>query len=336
MATTLARMRQLIGTTANWAANDLVIGDGELALERTVAGVVLTKLGDGVKRYSQLGYVDFDVPVAPVPVNPFPAPTFQKFLSGSGTYRKNFAFVISPGSAAAGDTYTNNGITFTVYATVSNASLIYLAGNGDPTASGVLTRTAGAGSATLTYTLAIAPKFLKVRMIGGGGGGGGSGVTNPAGSVGASTVFGTSTATGGSNGAVNAASTIGAGMVGYNAAGGRGGGGSNSGSATTFIVGGHGGSGAFGGAGHSSIAGAVAGLPNTGGGGAGAGAGNAAGLAGGVGGNSGDYLDLLISAPASTYAYTVGAGGNGGPAGSSGFAGGAGGSGVILVEECYQ
>jgi hypothetical protein len=52
MKTTLARMRQLIGTAADWAANDLVIGDGELAIERN--GSVVLKLGDGVKRFSEL------------------------------------------------------------------------------------------------------------------------------------------------------------------------------------------------------------------------------------------------------------------------------------------
>jgi hypothetical protein len=56
MATELKRMRQLIGPPAEWAANDIVIGDGELALERGPGGVVLTKVGDGVRRYSELAF----------------------------------------------------------------------------------------------------------------------------------------------------------------------------------------------------------------------------------------------------------------------------------------
>lgn len=55
MTDTLARMRQLAGTTAQWAANDLVIGDGEIAVERTTVGIKL-KIGDGATRFSLLGY----------------------------------------------------------------------------------------------------------------------------------------------------------------------------------------------------------------------------------------------------------------------------------------
>ena len=53
-----ARMRQLIGTTAEWAANDLVIGLGEFAVE--IAGPLHNrlKMGDGINRYSALPYYD--------------------------------------------------------------------------------------------------------------------------------------------------------------------------------------------------------------------------------------------------------------------------------------
>ena len=51
------RMRQLIGTTLEWAANDLVIGDGEVAVERIVSGEVQMKVGDGVRKYSALPYI---------------------------------------------------------------------------------------------------------------------------------------------------------------------------------------------------------------------------------------------------------------------------------------
>jgi len=58
MTDTFARMRQLIGTTAEWGANDLIIGLGEFAIERLVGGSVRMKLGDGVLKYSQLPYFD--------------------------------------------------------------------------------------------------------------------------------------------------------------------------------------------------------------------------------------------------------------------------------------
>ena len=56
MTDTLARMRQLTGTTAQWAANDLVLGDGEVAVERRADLTVRIKVGDGLKRFSQLPY----------------------------------------------------------------------------------------------------------------------------------------------------------------------------------------------------------------------------------------------------------------------------------------
>ena len=63
MATELARMRQIIGTTADWAANDIVILQGEIALELRLDGFVWGKVGDGINTYSTLeyaigGYVD--------------------------------------------------------------------------------------------------------------------------------------------------------------------------------------------------------------------------------------------------------------------------------------
>jgi len=58
MADTFARMRQLIGTTAEWAANDRVIGLGEFAIERLGGGGVRLKLGDGVATFSTLPYSD--------------------------------------------------------------------------------------------------------------------------------------------------------------------------------------------------------------------------------------------------------------------------------------
>ena len=52
------RMRQLIGPTAEWAAHDLVVGKGEVAVEQLTTGAVKIKIGDGVLRYSQLPYID--------------------------------------------------------------------------------------------------------------------------------------------------------------------------------------------------------------------------------------------------------------------------------------
>lgn len=56
MADILARMRQLIGDPTEWAANDIVLGRGELALEVSGNDTML-KVGDGAQTYSQLPYV---------------------------------------------------------------------------------------------------------------------------------------------------------------------------------------------------------------------------------------------------------------------------------------
>jgi len=263
-----------------------------------------------------------------------PAPTIQTFTSSSGTYNKNYAFVITSGSATVGATYTNNSITFTVYATVASSTLVYMRGSGAPSASGTLTKSAGTGDSTLTFSEVIAIKSLRVRLIGGGAGGSGSGTTPGSGNAGTDTTFSTLTA-GGGVGADGAGGNNGGTATGgdINIVGGSGVTRATNG-ASAF--GGAGGSGAFGGAGGGGNNGAVAGgagATNSGGGGGGAGA--AGTLFAGSGGGSGGYVEKIITSPAATYSYGVGASGGGGGAGSGGAAGGAGGSGIVIVEESY-
>lgn len=54
MTTDYKRMRQLTGVASAWAANDLVIGSGEVAFEQEPDGTVQLKVGDGTRRFSQL------------------------------------------------------------------------------------------------------------------------------------------------------------------------------------------------------------------------------------------------------------------------------------------
>jgi hypothetical protein len=137
MTTTPARMRQIIGSTSDWAGNDLVIGSGEIAFERDASGILLgEKVGDGASRYSQLGY--FSQPVsasrfgfsvnAPSAINKaalasalaasdyvsLPAGTFQvdpgginvagKSIRGAGIYRTTLQM---PGVNTQGVIFTN-------------------------------------------------------------------------------------------------------------------------------------------------------------------------------------------------------------------------------------
>jgi len=53
MTDTLARMRQLIGTTAEWTANNLVLGDGEIGVERAASGPRI-RIGDGATAFLSL------------------------------------------------------------------------------------------------------------------------------------------------------------------------------------------------------------------------------------------------------------------------------------------
>jgi len=56
MPDSFARMRQIIGSTAEWTASDLVLGRGEIALEIVSPADVRLKVGDGTSRFSALPY----------------------------------------------------------------------------------------------------------------------------------------------------------------------------------------------------------------------------------------------------------------------------------------
>jgi hypothetical protein len=57
MANTLARMRQIVGLSADWAANNLTLGDGEIALERLSDGTVKARIGDGANAFENCPYL---------------------------------------------------------------------------------------------------------------------------------------------------------------------------------------------------------------------------------------------------------------------------------------
>src|SRR5262245_54259796 len=63
MADINARTRLLVGTTANWAASDLVLGDGEVGLERAGTAIKM-KAGNGSAKFSALPYLQM-TPVIP-------------------------------------------------------------------------------------------------------------------------------------------------------------------------------------------------------------------------------------------------------------------------------
>jgi len=196
------------------------------------------------------------------------------------------------------------------------------------------TYTTGSG----TYTTPASVIYIRVRMVGGGGGGGGGGTIATLGGSAGNSTFGTSFlvangATGSTGGSASLGSALGVALSGGNGFGitdyQPGGG---------HTTGGIGAASPFGGAGAGvNISAGTAAIANSGSGGGGGGANASANTGqGGAGGGAGGYVDAIITSPAASYSYTIGAGGTGGTAGTSGSAGGAGGSGYIIVEEFYQ
>lgn len=290
------------------------------------------------------------------------APTVQTFTStGSQT---GWLFTISTSSTmAVGDTYTNNGHTYTAQVALAaqSGAVLWMSGTG-ATSGTTLTRSAGSGTSSITFSTNQAtalyttpsspsPLYLRIKMAGAGGGGAGSstiaGNNGGAGSNGLNSYFGGNLLTAGGGTGASGGCGGGAGAGGTNSLGGipavsvPGGDGSGSGEITTagnnFLPGTAGGTTFLGGGGQGGPGNSAggAGATNTGAGGGGAG-GPAAGCTGAAGGAGGGIIDAIISAPAATYPYVVGTGGTHGSAGASGFVGGDGAAGVISVIEHYQ
>lgn len=274
------------------------------------------------------------------------APTIQRFTSGSGTYYLTYLFTVTAANATAADTYTNNGETFTVVETIAGGTTLRCTGTGAPDASGTLTKSAGSGDATITFSSVAKPVRLFVELVGGGGGGRGSGTTTSAGSGsnGNDSTFGSSfltaglgTGATGTGGAAGGTSTIASPAYGVTIPGGIGGTGFDTATTAIYAAGGFGGGTGLvsGTAGYLNVN-AVAATANTGTGGAGAGNGSSVGNRAGGGGGGAGYLLAVIANPSASYAYSIGAGGGGGTAGTTGFIGGTGASGVCTVWEEYQ
>jgi hypothetical protein len=291
------------------------------------------------------------------------APTVQKFLTTGTT--TGWLFTISTSTTVAvGDTYTNNGNTYTVLGalTAQTGQVFFTSQAAAPLASGTLTKAVSAsGPATITFSASIAlatyttptsprtPLYLKIKTVGGGGGGGSSGTASTNnGTAGLPTFFGANIALAGAGlGGGNAGGTGAAGgdptlntsgtILLVESVGGGGGGGVQGVSTSTQYPGGVGGNSMFGGGGFSvASGGSGSGKTNSGGGGAGGGTGGTASSFPGSGGGAGAGIEFVITSPASSYPYIVGTGGAGGGAGTSGNAGGNGAAGLVVVEEFYQ
>jgi hypothetical protein len=74
------------------------------------------------------------------------------------TWRGNtYRFTVTSATATAGDTYTNNGQTFTVTDTIAAGTILYCFGTGAPTSSGNLVRTSGSGTNPIIFSAVTSP-----------------------------------------------------------------------------------------------------------------------------------------------------------------------------------
>lgn len=224
---------------------------------------------------------------------------------------------VSPGSS--GQVLTSNGVAAPTYQNPSSVPVqtrqIFLSGSGN-------------------YITPANVRQLMVTIIAGGGGSGG---TTGNGGTGVSSSFGTINAVGGGGSLAinNPASAGGSGGSGGTGGDGQtvrlpGSDGQHGETGAGYANGGDGGSSPLGGMGYwsNSANSPTAGKANSG---SGAGGGASGATAASGGGGSGEYVNALISSPASTYSYAVGAGG----AAGSGVESAAGGSGLIIVTEYY-
>lgn len=255
-------------------------------------------------------------------------PSLQQFVSGSGTYNVNQAFLVISANATVGATYTNNGITFTVNQTVSGAQVVYANGPGSPTNSGVLTKVTGTGDSTINFYNAVAPKWIRVKVTGGGSTGGTVAADPVVGS--ASSFSGTGITTITCNGGGTASTGIA--PLGGTATGGDlniTGGDGNPGPNNASTSAGNGGASVYGGGGKGASAsggnttGSNGNAPGSGGGGSTVGGARAGGAAGGS-------SEKIIQNPGISYSYTVGAGGTGVTNAGNGA------NGIVSVEEHFN
>ena len=70
-----------------------------------------------------------------------------------------YVFTCSSANATVGATYTNNGKTFTVLATIAAGTTLLCSGTGAPTPSGTLTKATGTGDATITFSAVVTATF---------------------------------------------------------------------------------------------------------------------------------------------------------------------------------
>lgn len=76
-----------------------------------------------------------------------------------------YVFTCSSANATIGATYTNNGHTFTVLATLAAGTTLLCSGTGAAGASGTLTKATGTGDATITFSAVASPTAATAVLL---------------------------------------------------------------------------------------------------------------------------------------------------------------------------
>lgn len=266
-------------------------------------------------------------------------------LHGNTGANPSFSAVVEADITLANNTTNDVSITKHGFAPKApNDATKYLDGTGaysTPAGAGATTPTQQVLTAGVLYTRPAGCKQIRVcaQAAGGGGAGASSDGTATAGGNGGNTTFNGVTATGGTGGTPSVGGTSGgtggAGAANFRIAGAPGGVPSKFVfSATNEISAGGNGGGNGGGVG-SNVGGTGGTAPGAGGAGGGLGSVVIGNYSLGPGGGQGEFFELIITTPAATYAFAIGAAGTAGAAGTNGFAGAAGAAGRIIVYESY-
>lgn len=231
---------------------------------------------------------------------------------------------------------------FTYAANATAGSLLYASGaSTDPAFAQCLPNiqsfTSGSSATYTTPTCTINGQSVRaiqlgIELWGGGAGGGGGGTGGGNGGAGNTTSISTFTATGGAINAGAGGTCTGSPTV-LSLAGGTGG--ASIAVGVNTIGGANGTTPHYGASAFGTLNG-VGATASANSGSGGAGGGSSATTAGGAGGSSGAFCRTIVSSPASTYTYTVGAAASGGTAGTSGNNGGGGAAGGIIVTAQWQ
>ena len=75
-----------------------------------------------------------------------------------------YTFTVSSANATASATYTNNGNTFTVVTTIASGTTLLTTGTGAPSISGTLTKAAGTGDSTITFSAVTQSLFYDIDV----------------------------------------------------------------------------------------------------------------------------------------------------------------------------